>query len=149
MFSTIKGLTALVALTLIAAAGPAQAEQSKTFGDYTVHYNAVNTEFLTPSIAKSYNIKRSKNRALLTVSILKKDGSLIGQPTQATVSGRATNLSQQVKNFKLREIQESDAIYYIADFQIADKETLDFTIKIKTSDGPEETVAFRQQFFTN
>ncbi len=46
-----------------------QAEQSREFGKYTVHYSAFTTDNLTTAIAKQYNIPRSKKRALLNISV--------------------------------------------------------------------------------
>ena len=64
-----------IVLCLIAAvlAGSAIAEQFETFGDYTIHYSVFTTDVLSEEIAKSYGIARSKNRALLNISILKKE----------------------------------------------------------------------------
>jgi len=62
-----------------------QAEQSKVFGDYTVHYSAFTTDNLTPSIAKQYNIPRSKKRALLNISVLKKTADGTSKPTKAII----------------------------------------------------------------
>ena len=47
-------------------------ESSRDFGDYVVYFNALNTEQLTPEIARQYEIVRSKSRALLNVSIHRK-----------------------------------------------------------------------------
>ena len=35
---------------------PASAERSVSFGDYTIHYNALPTEVLEPSVARAYGI---------------------------------------------------------------------------------------------
>ena len=68
-------ITFLIALMPIVI----NAEQFKTFGDYTVHYSAFTTDTLSPSIAKSYKILRSKNRIMVNLSILKKQGRHIWQ----------------------------------------------------------------------
>ena len=47
-------------------------EGSKDFGDYVVYFNAMNTDQLTPEIAREYEIVRSKSRAMLNVSIHRK-----------------------------------------------------------------------------
>lgn len=62
----------LVVFILALSTAEIQAEQFKNFGDYTVHFSAFTTDILTPEVAKSYRIPRSKNRALLNISVLKK-----------------------------------------------------------------------------
>lgn len=132
------------------ACTPVWADQSKTFGEYVVHYNAFTTEILQPAVAKQYGIKRSKNRAMFNITVLKKVMGTTGKPVEATVTGHASNLNQQMKMLNPRKITEGMAIYYIGDLPVTDKETLDFEFKV-TPEGkttPFE-VKFRQQFFTN
>lgn len=123
--------------------------ESQTFDGYTIHLNAFNSDTLQPSMAKAYNIIRSKNRGLLTVSVVKKSSSTNGKPVAAHVKAKATNLTGQLKHIEIREIRDGDAVYYISVFPVADKETLDFTIHVTTNDnkGP-YVLKMRQQFFT-
>lgn len=103
---------------------------SKDFGDYVVHFVAISTDQLTPEVAKTYNIVRSKNRALLNVSILKKAEGTTGQPVPGSVAALVANDTGQMKDAKLREIREGDAIYYIADFAVSNAEMLIFTVDV-------------------
>ncbi len=135
---------ALLASVLLAACGPQPgtpgpagsagppAERagvaSKDFGDYVLHFNAISTDQLTPEVAKTYDIVRSKNRALLNVSIVRKVEGTTGQPVPGAVAALVANDTGQVKDSKLREIREGEAVYYIADFAVSNGETLVFTI---------------------
>ncbi len=140
-------LAAGALLTVIAL--PIQAENSRDFGEYVIHYNALTTDFLTPHVAKHYGISRSKNRGMLNVSVLKKSMGVPGQAVKAEVSASATNLNAQVKPMQIREISEGPAVYYIAEFPVSNRETLDFTVDVTPQDGGEPmSVSFRQQFFT-
>ncbi|WP_455375749.1 DUF4426 domain-containing protein [Kaarinaea lacus] len=122
---------------------------SKDFGEYTVHINAFNSDTLQPSMAKAYNIVRSKNRGLLTISVVKKSLSENPMPVKAKVRGKATNLTGQLKDIQIREINDGGAVYYISEFQVADKEVLDFTVYLTPNDNSSPfTVELRQQFFT-
>lgn len=144
----LLGLLLLVLPFLMSTA--AQAEQFQDFGDYVVHFNALPTGFLDPAVAKNYGIIRSKNRAMLNVTVLKKVMGNAGTPVRATVTASAKNLSDQVKDIKVREVREGAAIYYIGEVRIADAETLEFTVDV-TPDGESapRVVKFRQQFFTD
>jgi len=126
------------------------AQNSETFGDYTVYYNAFTSDTLQPSVAKSYNITRSKNLGLLSVSVVKKSLSPTGTPVTAQVKAEATNLTGQLKTVDVREVDDGNAIYYLAEIYVTHKEVLDFTLSI-TPKGESRpfVVKFRQQFYTN
>lgn len=103
---------------------------SKDFGDYVVHFNAISTDQLTPEVARTYDIVRSRNRAMLNVSIVKKVPGSPGQPVPGSVAALVTNDTGQVKNATLRELREGEAVYYIADFPVSDAETVVFTVDV-------------------
>lgn len=140
-------ITVLLAILLVT--NNAMADQFKDIGDAVVHYNAVTTDFFDPNIAKHYGIKRSKNQALLTITVLKKRMGLASQPIKANIQATAVSLSNQISDLKMREIADGGAIYYIAEFPVANKETFDFTVNVRPEVGRADTVKFRKQFFTN
>ncbi len=123
-------------------------EGSKDFGDYVVYFNAMNTDQLTTEVAREYGIVRSKSRALLNVSIHRKQE---GGPTVAVnglVAASAINLTGQLKAMTLREIPEGDAIYYIGELAVTDGEVLIYTIDVTPiNELSRFTVRFKKQFF--
>lgn len=143
----MKILSYLILLMFGLISTPLHAENSKALGDFIVHFNALSTESLPPKVAQAYGIIRSKNRGLLNVSVVRKDGLAGG--VEADIKVRATNLTGQLRNIELRKIQEQDAIYYISDFNVADRETLDFFITVTTADQQTGNMSLRQQFFAN
>jgi hypothetical protein len=140
----------ILCLCLFFSASTVNADQSKDFGDYTIHYSAFTTDVLTPDVARMYGISRSKNRALLNISVLKKVMDASIKPVRATVDATATNLSGQLKTFEIRELSDQGAIYYIAEAQVNHRETLKFSLAV-TPEGEENTYhfSFDQQFFTD
>lgn len=136
--------TLLLAFTPFAV----NAEQSQSFGEYVIHYNAFATGDLSPDIAKLYGITRSKNRALLNVTVLKKMLGTTGQPVTATVKATAANMSRQLQMLETREVHEGNAIYYLAEVNVNDQDTMEFNIDV-TPAGHDQTahIQFRQQFF--
>ena len=145
-----RSMMAIMAVTFLGwVAFPAHAEQSSSFGDYVIHYNAFTTDFLSPQVAKSYDIPRSKNRALLNVSVLK---SVMGTPSQAVkaiIRATATNLNGQLRTLEFREVTEGNAIYYLSTFPVANEEIMDFALEV-TPEGKDAPyiVKFRKHFFT-
>lgn len=130
----------------IPAAQPAGAS-SAPIGDYTVHFSAQSTDQLPPDVARAYNIVRSKNRAMLNVSVL---AATSNAPVAADVSVKTVNLTGQLKNITMRKIIEQEAIYYIGEIAVANRETLNFDISV-TPEGVESpsVVRFQRQFFTD
>ena len=68
-------------------------EGSKDFGDYVVYFNAIKTDQLSPDIAREYGIGRSKDRAMLNVSIHRKLPSGMTEAVTGGVSASAVNLN--------------------------------------------------------
>lgn len=141
----------LIGLMLLGLLLPlsAQSDQAREFNGYVVHYNTVTTDFLRPEIAQAHGIVRSRNRVLLNISIqAKTEGAAAGRAIHAKVSASATNLNGQLKTIAMREVRDGDAIYYLGEIPVADKETLDFTAKV-TPEGETRTytIEFRKQFF--
>jgi len=143
----MRSLLALAALSFTAAA-PAQ--QSQDFGEYVVHYNALNTNLIPPEVAQAYGIVRSPSRALLNVTVLKKVMDTPGTPVSANVAASGTNLTGQRREIELREIKEpGGAVYYVGQFPVHNLETYQFavTVAVEGEAQPLE-VRFKQQFYT-
>jgi Domain of unknown function (DUF4426) len=125
-------------------------ESSKDFGDYVVYFNAINTDQLSPDIARQYGIVRSKSQAMLNVSIHRKLENGGTEAVTGAVSASAVNLNAQLKSMTLREIREDKAIYYIGELPITDGEVLIYTIDVTPGNDPSRfTVRFKKQFFVD
>ena len=129
---------------------PAIAENSKDFGEFVVHFNALATDTLPPQVAREYSITRSRNRGMVNITVLKKVLGSPGQPVHARVEANAVNLVGQGREIGLREVREGNAIYYIGEFRVANEETLKFTVRAQPQ-GTQEflEVHFSQDFYTN
>ncbi len=123
---------------------------SADIGDYVVHFSAQSTDQLPPDIAGAYNIVRSKNRAMLNVSIIRESDNA---PVAGNVTVKTVNLTGQLKNVTMRKIEEPGdvvAIYYIGETPVANRETLIFDISVQP-EGVTTTseVRFKRQFYTD
>lgn len=116
-------------------------------GDHVVHFSAQTTDQLPPEVARAYSIVRSKNRAMLNVSVLE---DATDKAVDADVTVKTVNLTGQLKNVTMRKIEEGEAIYYIGETPVANQETLIFDITIRP-DGVEQAsdVRFKRQFYTD
>ena len=133
-------LTACLSVTAMAA-DVIKGERKETFGDVTVHYNTFNSTYLTPDIAKSAELIRSKNQGVINISVIKE-----GKPLMAQVSGSVKDLTSQTVPLKFKQITEQGAIYYIAQYPVDQQEVRTFDIKVQTGDKT-NTISFQQELF--
>ncbi|MBT8049064.1 MAG: DUF4426 domain-containing protein [Xanthomonadales bacterium] len=141
---------ALLLLIAVCFSSACQAQQSQDFGEYVVHYNAINTNLIPPQVAQGYGIQRSSSRALLNVTVLKKVMDTPGTPVSAEISANGTNLTGQNRELDLRKVEDSGgAIYYLGVFPVHNLETYRFNIEVAIEGEPEPLVVkFTQQFYT-
>ena len=149
MLKNMSLINLVAAFLLAITCNFAAAGKPVVFGEYTVHYNAFNTDTLQPAMAEAYDIVRSKNRGMITVSVMKKDASSIDKPIRANIAASASNLTGQFRKFKVREVDEGNSIYYLSEFHVAHEEMLDFALQILPEGSTKSfTVEFRQKFYT-
>lgn len=142
----MKGLFAVLSLLLLTP--PALAEQAKTFGDVAIHYNAMPTDELLPDVAKNYKIERSRNRGMLTISILKRTALGVSQASKGEVKVSIPTLTGQSVEVPMREIVEGAAIYYIGEYRVTAPQTLKFVVSAKPEGGDRAlNFDFSRQFY--
>lgn len=142
----MKKLLATLALLLLAP--PLLAEQAARFGDVEVHYNAMPTDELLPEVAKNYRIDRSRNRGMVTLSVLKKTPLGVSQPVRAQVRVVLPTLTGQSVEVPVREIVEGTAIYYIGEFRITPPQTLKFRVTAQPEGGSQPlSFEFERAFY--
>ena len=117
------------------------------WNDHVIHFNAFTTDQLAADVASNYGIVRSKSRAMLNVTVLRKQPDGAQKAVRAKVAVQTSNLADQVKSLALREITEQEAIYYVGDTPVANGETLVFDIQATPEDGtPSPRVRFQRHF---
>ncbi len=116
-------------------------------GDYIVHFSAQTTADLPREVAQAYQIQRSPDRAMLNVTVVRESD---GTPVAAEISVKTRNLTQQLKKIEMRKVTEQDAIYYIGETKVANREILIFELSVKP-EGVERaaSIRFQKQFFTD
>ena len=119
----------------------------KKMGELNVHYIAINATFLTPAIAKAYNIERSKYNGLINIAVL--DNTQANMPAKTVaITGSAKNLLGQNKNIEFIEVKEGKAIYYLGQVSYRHEEKINFDLTIK--DGKKSySLKFSQKFYVD
>lgn len=121
---------------------PAAAERKETFGELDVHYSVFNSSFLQPDIAAAAGLTRSKTVGVLNIAALKG-----GQGQPAKVSGTLKNLLGQTSELQFKQVLESGAVYYLAEFPLREREILTFSIQVQLGDAAPHTLTFNQEVF--
>lgn len=121
---------------------PAFAERKQTFGELDVHYSVFNSSFLQPDIAAAAGLTRSKTVGVLNIAAI--EGGK-GQP--AKVSGTLKNLLGQTVELQFKQVLESGAVYYLAEFPLREREILTFSVNVQIGAGAPHTLTFNQEVF--
>ncbi len=134
-------------MLLLAPLPAAQADNQVTTEQHVIHYNALSTTFLEPQTARAAGIQRSRYRAMLTVAILERTATLPAKSVAGQVSAQATNQNDQLKQISMRRFNDGQAIYFLGDFPIEDKEQLTFELTVTPPGEASRAIQFEQQFF--
>lgn len=145
---SLKTLLTTTALLLISQLS--LAEQFIENSDYIVHYSAFNSTLVTPEVAKAYDLKRSRQRGLVNISVQRKNPTGMPKAIMAQLKGYTGQLGGSEIPLDFKVITEGDAIYYLAEFLVRDGETLNFDIKISpTPEAAPLKVKFSQTFYSD
>ena len=141
-------LAALAATALVCQL-PVMAENSTQAGQYTIQHNAFTADTLNPDVARAYGFQRSKHRGLLNVSVIKEQAGTTGTSTPAAVDVDIVNLTGQKSRIPMREIKDKDAVYYMGEFPVYNRQTINFEINVKAQGATEShSVKMSQEFYT-
>lgn len=126
------------------------ADNAKSFGEHTVYYNAFPTDSLPSQMTQRYQLQRSKNMALVNISVVDNNSSLMPQGVKSNVRGEVKNLMGQSKTLEFREIHEGKAYYYIAQVKVDNQEVVNFKITAQPkATGSKYDVSFSKKFVTD
>ncbi len=128
----------------------ASAEQKLVFGEYEVHYMGLSSDFLTPEVAKIYDIPRSRSLGFLNISVLQKTkGGQVPAALDAELTGIIRNLIGQSRELEFRRVREGQAIYYISTFRFDDGDMYNFDLDVVPSNARQKNfdVKFSQRFY--
>jgi hypothetical protein len=143
-------ITLVAALLLSLTSVNTIAEQKIVFGEYEVHYMGLSSNFLTPEVAKLYDIPRSGSLGYLSISVLQKTASDdLHNPVGATLTGSIRNLIGQSRDLEFRRVQEGNAIYFISTFRFDNGDMYNFDLKVVPDNAKQKkfNVKFSQRFY--
>jgi hypothetical protein len=148
LFTPLASLLAVMLLSLMSVG--AHAEQKLVFGEYEVHYMGLSSSFLSPEVAKLYDIPRSGSLGFLNIAVLQKSvGGQVPAAVDAELKGSIRNLIGQSRELEFRRIREGQAIYYISTFRFDDGDMYNFELDVVPSNAKQKQfdVKFSQRFY--
>jgi hypothetical protein len=128
---------------------PATAAQKQKVGHYDVHYSAFASTFLTPEVAKTYDIARSRYVGVINVTVMDIARGDEGEAIAVTLSGNAKNLIGSLKKLNFKEVRVGDSIYYLAEVNHRNEETFTFDINLDNGDDLQAAISFKQKFYVD
>jgi hypothetical protein len=142
--------TMFVVLLLGLMSVSANAEQKIVFGEYEVHYMGLSSSFLTPEVAKLYDIPRSGSLGFLNIAVLQQSkDEQVPNPVDVKLTGTIRNLIGQTRELEFRRISDGKAIYYISTFRFDDGDMYNFDLDAVPSNAKQKNfdVKFSQRFY--
>ena len=108
---------------------------------HIIHYSVFGSRFLQPDIARALKIRRAGNRAIINISARAKSAAAQGEASTAKVSGGYRDLLKY-HSLEFREVRETEAVYYLAEFPFTHLETLRFAIEVAPAGAKSRESAF-------
>lgn len=145
----VKIRITLVSLALLFSVS-VLSEQKVSQGDYELHYNTFPSTFLSKEIANAYQITRSKNRGVISISLLDMS-KMPAMAIEGEIEISAKNLLNQTKPVKLIKISEQNqAVYYLGTFALNNQEDVNFSLTAVPAGSEERiSVKFSREFYTD
>ena len=127
---------------LVALNPPVSAEQLVRHGPYEIHYTAIASTLIPAPVAAKHGLVRAENIVITNIAI-----RVSGKPVAAVITGTAENILNQRQPLDFLEVIEQEAVYYLAEQIINEKDLIRYTISIQPT-GSEETyeLAFQRQY---
>lgn len=143
-FISAEGSLISIVLLLLLYPFIASADQFVAWSGYEIHYAVFSSLIIPDDVAQAHGITRAKGRIIANISIKQGNDSVA-----ATVTGTARNLLGQVLPLTFSEVRETDAIYYLANQVINEKDTIHFSISVRPVNMSEAyELKFMRQYFS-
>ena len=105
---------------------PALAASYLDHGEHRIHFTTFSSLIIPADVASAHAIVRSKKRIVLNLLVLKQ-----GVPATASISGHVINLLNQQFELVFDEINEADAVYYLASYLALEHDILRFNLDVQ------------------
>lgn len=139
----IRQAARAIVFLALAVAGHCVSGEPVRWNGYDIYYTTFRSTLVPADVARLHGINRSDNRILTNITVRRE-----GEPVRARVTGRVSNLLNQMSSLDFAEVIEEAAIYYLANQLVDERDTLRYTIDIRPQ-GSEDTfeLEFVRQYY--
>lgn len=117
-----------------------------TQGPYTLSYQAQLLQDLDPAVARRYGLQPGAGGGLVTLVLNRQPGAL---PVEATFTLEVRTLTGELRETRLRRVEDAGTVSYLAEFPTTRREWLLFKVVAEPPTGPRLEAAFRREFFVD
>ena len=110
-------------------------------GEHRIHFTTFSSLIIPADVASAHAIVRSKKRIVLNLSVLKQ-----GVPATASISGHVINLLNQRFELVFDEINEADAVYYLASYLALEQDILRFNLDVQLNTTASVPISFVRRY---
>ena len=111
--------------------------------DVHIYYSAFPSRLIPPGVAAAHDLTRAEDLMMINISIKKGD-----QPIEADISGDVTNILGQARAIRFVPIVEQDALYYLGEVIVDEKDWLRFYLTIDSDSMSEPyELQFERRFY--
>ncbi|MER2493608.1 DUF4426 domain-containing protein [Catenovulum sediminis] len=143
-FWLLSALTSLISIAVYANENP----NLTVLDNWEIHHIAFPSTFIQPATAKAVGIDRRGNNGVINISVL--DTDMSKKPMNIAVSGYAQNLVGHRKELDFKQVDEGDAIYYLAQIRHSNEETFRFFIRLTDpKTGIAKSFQFQQKMWVD
>lgn len=108
---------------------------------YRIHYTTFSSMFIPQDVAALHNIVRAENRVVLNISAIRDN-----EPVSIKLSGNVINLLNQQYELEFQEVNENEAIYYLASHLAGEQDILRFSLTVHLADGDTVPIRFLRRY---
>ena len=93
---------------------------------HTVYYSAFPSRLIPTDVAESHQLRRAEDLMMVNITVQK-----MNEPAEATISGEVINLLGQIQTLRFVPIKEAQALYYLSEVIVDERDWLRFKIRIE------------------
>ena len=93
---------------------------------HTVYYSAFPSRLIPTDVAESHQLRRAEDLMMVNITVQK-----MNEPAEARISGEVINLLGQIQTLRFVPIKEAQALYYLSEVIVDERDWLRFKIRIE------------------
>ena len=93
---------------------------------HTVYFSAFPSRLIPTDVAESHQLRRAEDLMMVNITVQK-----MNEPAEATISGEVINLLGQIQTLRFVPIKEAQALYYLSEVIVDERDWLRFKIRIE------------------